>query len=56
MAHWVKNPAISAWVTGEAWVQFLAHCSGLKDPALVQLRLGFSPWPRNLANAAGAAI
>ena len=40
-------------VAGEAWVQSLAQCSGLKDPVLLwlqyrlQLYLGFSPWPGN---------
>lgn len=27
-------------------VQFLAQCSGLKDPVLLQLWLGFSLWTR----------
>ena len=32
VAQWVKNLTVAAWVTVEARVQFLAWCSGLKDP------------------------
>ena len=32
----------------EVQVCFLAQCSGLKDPALLQLSpVGFNPWPEN---------
>ena len=41
VAQWVKNPTAVAQVGSLAW-----H-SGLKDPGLLPLRLGFSPWPRN---------
>ena len=47
MAQWVKNPAAVAWVPAEAQVSPPAPCSGLKDPVLLQLQLGFSPWPWN---------
>ena len=33
VAQWVKNLAAEAWVAAES----LALCSGLKDPALLQL-------------------
>ena len=41
-AQWVKN-----LTTVKAQVQNLAQHGGLKDPALLQLQLGFNPWPRN---------
>ena len=47
MAQWVKNPTPAARVTAEVWVQSPAQYSGLKDPALQQLWLGFNSWPRN---------
>ena len=37
MAPWVKNLTAAVWVTVEVQVQCLAQCSGLKDPALLQL-------------------
>lgn len=54
MEQCVKNPTAVAWVTEEVQLQFLALCSGLKEPALLQLRfrsqlqLRFSLWPRNI--------
>ena len=42
MAQGVKNPTAVAPVAVE--VQVGSH-SGLKDPALPQLCLGFNPWP-----------
>ena len=47
MVQWVTN--LTAAVRGAAEVQVLspAWCSVLKDPALLHLWLGFSPWPRN---------
>ena len=54
MAQWAKNPVAETGVTAEAWVQSLAQCCGLKDPALpqlwcrLQLQLGFHPWPQKL--------
>ena len=39
VAKWVKNLTAAAQVTAEAWVQFPAKLSGLKDWALPQLRL-----------------
>ena len=36
----------AARVAVDVWVQFLARHSGLKDPALPQLQLGFNPWPQ----------
>ena len=53
MAQWVRNLTAEAQVTVELWVQSLAWCSGLKDPALPrlwyrsQLWLRFSPWHGN---------
>ena len=53
MVQWVKNPTAAAWVAEEAWVQPLAQCNGLKNPALPQLWcmsqlwLGLHLWPRN---------
>ena len=47
VAQCVKNPAAAAGVTVEEWVQSLAWCSGLKYMALLQLGLGFNPWPEN---------
>ena len=43
MAQWVKNPTAGAWGTIEVQVQSLDLSSGLKDPALLQLWLGFNP-------------
>ena len=47
MAWWVKNPTGVVQVTEKEWVQSPAQCSGLKDPALPELWLGFDPWPEN---------
>ena len=47
VVQWVKNLAVVAQVAAEAQVRSLAHYSGLKDLMLLQLRLGFSPWPGN---------
>ena len=44
MAQWVKNLTAATWVAVEVWVQSLAQCNGLKDPALW---FGFNPRPRN---------
>ena len=44
MVQWVQNPAAVAWIPVEGQVQSSAQCSGLKDPVLPQLQLGFSPW------------
>ena len=44
----VRNPTAAAWVTAKVRIQPQAQCSGLKDPLLLQLRLGFNPWPRNV--------
>ena len=45
MTQWVKNLAAGAPVAAE--VQALVQHSGLKDPVLLHLWLGFSLWPRN---------
>ena len=45
--QWVKNPTAAARVTTEAQVRSPARHSGLKDPALSQLQLGFNPRPRD---------
>ena len=37
MVQGVENLPLTAQVTVEAWVRFLTQCSGLKDPALLQL-------------------
>ena len=34
VAQWVQNPTAVAQVTAEMWVQYLAQCTVLKDPAL----------------------
>ena len=47
MAQWVKTPTAAAQVAVEVWVRSLAWCSELKDPELLELQMGFSPWPRN---------
>ena len=47
VVQWVKNPTAAAQVTVEMQVQSLAQHSGLKGQALLQLKLGFNPWPRN---------
>ena len=48
MAQRVKNPTVMAQVIVEVWVSSLTRQSGLKDPVLPQLQLGFNPWPGNL--------
>ena len=61
VTQWVKNPTAAAWVAVELRFQSLAQYSGLKDPALPQLRcrsqlrLGMDPWP-GIPYATGAAI
>ena len=47
MWKWVKDSTAVAWVSVEALVQSLTHYSGLKDLALPQLWLRFTPWPGN---------
>ena len=47
VAQWVKNPSAAAWVVAEAPILFLVWPSRLKDLALPQLQLRFSPWPRS---------
>ena len=47
VVQWIKNLTAVAQVAVEAWVQSLAWHSGLKEPALQQLWLGFKPWLRN---------
>lgn len=44
----VRNPTAAAWVTAKVRIQSQAQGSGLKDPLLLQLRLGFHRWPRNV--------
>ena len=44
---WVKNLTVVAQAAEEVRVRSPAHCSGLKDPALPQLQLRFSPWSGN---------
>ena len=38
VVQWVKNSTAASWVAVKAQVQSPAQCSGLKDPALLQLR------------------
>ena len=38
MVQWVKNLTAAAQVIAEAWVQSLAWCSTLNNPALLQLQ------------------
>ena len=47
MVQWVRNPNSVAWVALEVRVQSRAWHSGLQDPTLLQLWLGFKPWPIN---------
>ena len=47
MVQWVKNLTAVAWIAVEAWFQSLTGFSGLKGPALLQVWLGFNPWPGN---------
>ena len=47
MGQLVKNSTAAAWVAAEEWVPSPIRHSGLKDLALPQLWLGFSPWPGN---------
>ena len=60
--QWIRNPTAAAWVTVEAWILSPAQLSGLKDPALPQLRcrlqlkLRFNPRPRNFYILTHAAI
>ena len=48
MVQWIKNLTAAAWVAVEAGIQPPAPCSGLEDPLLPQLWLGFNPWPGNV--------
>ena len=43
VVQWVKNPTAATQVTAKAGVPSLAWCSGLKNLALLQLWLRFSP-------------
>ena len=43
VAQWVKNLTAAAQVAAESQVPPLT----VQDPALPQLKLRFSPWPRN---------
>ena len=45
--HTKKNLTAVYWVAGEAWIWSLSSHNGLKDLALLQLRLLYSPWPGN---------
>ena len=45
--RWVKDPTAVAQGAAEVQVRSPAQHSGLKDPGLPQLQLGFSLWPRN---------
>ena len=47
MAQWVKNPTAVAPDAAEVQIQFPGGHNELKDLALPQLQLGFSPWPGN---------
>ena len=53
MVQWVKDAIAVTQVAVEVWVQSLAPCRRLKDPALPwlwprsDLWLGFHFWPRN---------
>ena len=38
MAQWVKSPVVAGHVNSEVQVLSSARCSGLKDPALLQLQ------------------
>lgn len=47
MMQGLKNLTAAAPVTVEAWVWSSAWHSGLKDPVLLQLWVGFNLWPVN---------
>lgn len=47
MVQWVQNPVAVAQVSVVVQVQHLVWSRGLKDVALLQLGLGFSPWLGN---------
>ena len=47
MAQWAKTLTAAARVPAEVPTQLSAQHSGLKDPVLSQLGLGFHPWPWN---------
>ena len=44
MAQWVKNLTAIAQVAGVVQVRSLAQCSGLEDPALLQLQCKSQLW------------
>ena len=46
MAQWVRILTAAASVAAEVQVRSLSLASGLKDLVLLQLWLGFNPWPR----------
>ena len=50
--QWVKNPTAAAWVAAELRVQSPGQHSGLKDPVLPELWLGFNPWFRETCSGA----
>ena len=39
VVQWVKNTTALALFSAEAWTGFLAHHSGLKDPALLTAKV-----------------
>ena len=45
MVQWVKNSTAVAQVDAKTWAQSLSRLTGLKDLAVLQLWLGFNPWP-----------
>ena len=47
MMQWVKNMTTAAGVAVVGQVQALPQHSGLNDPALLHLQLGFNLWQRN---------
>lgn len=45
VTQWVENLTVAAWFTAEMQDRFLVQHSGLKDPLLSQLQLGFTLRP-----------
>ena len=42
VAQWVKNLTAAVCVAAEVQIPSLVHCSGLQDPALLQVQLRFN--------------
>ena len=56
VVQWVKNTTALALFSAEAWTGFLAHHSGLKDPALLTAKVWIWSLAQKLPYAVGVAI